>query len=173
MKVVATSPIAPGAPDFYQGSELWDFSLVDPDNRRPVDYQHRAATLKKMKTVSIDTLLRRWHDGRIKMFVTWRLLELRARHADLFRDGTYEPLDAGPNVCAFIRRYKDDAVLVAVPRLIASLVKPGTFPIGDVWSDASLGASGKWRNLFTGDEHEGTAIRKIFARFPVAVLEKT
>ncbi|HXA16626.1 MAG TPA: malto-oligosyltrehalose synthase [Thermoanaerobaculia bacterium] len=169
---VVLKATAPGAPDFYQGSELWDFSLVDPDNRRPVDYQHRAAMLKKMKTVSVDTLLRRWHDGRIKMFVTWKLLELRARHVDLFRDGTYEPLDAGPNICAFVRRYKDDAVLVAVPRLLASFVKPGTFPIGDVWGDASLGVSGRWRDLFTGDEHEGTEVRKIFTRFPVAVLEK-
>jgi (1->4)-alpha-D-glucan 1-alpha-D-glucosylmutase len=170
---VVLKATAPGAPDFYQGSELWDFSLVDPDNRRPVDYQHRAAMLKKMKSVSIDTLLRRWHDGRIKMFVTWKLLELRARHADLFRDGTYEPLDAGPNICAFARRHEGDEVLVAVPRLVASLVKPGTFPIGDVWGDAWLGISGRWRNLFAGDEHEGTEVRKILARFPVAVLEKT
>ncbi len=168
---VVLKATVPGVPDFYQGSELWDFSLVDPDNRRPVDYQHRAAMLKKMKTVSVDTLLRRWHDGRIKMFVTWKLLELRARHVDLFRDGTYEPLDAGPNICAFVRRYKGDAVLVAVPRLVASLVKPGTFPIGDVWGDASLGVSGEWRNLFAGDA-AATEIPKVFARFPVAVLEK-
>ena len=163
---------APGTPDFYQGSELWDFSLVDPDNRRPVDYQHRASMLKKLKTVSIETLLRRWHDGRIKMFVTWKLLELRARHADLFRDGTYEPLDAGPNICAFVRRYEGDAMLVAVPRLLASIVKPGIFPIGNVWGDASLGVSDRWRDLFTGDEHEGTEVQKVFSRFPVAVLKK-
>jgi (1->4)-alpha-D-glucan 1-alpha-D-glucosylmutase len=161
---------APGAPDFYQGSELWDFSLVDPDNRRPVDYERRSTMLQKVKTVSIETLLRRWHDGRIKMFVTWKLLELRARHADLFRDGSYEPIDAGPNVCAFVRRHEDDAVLVAVPRLVASLVKPGVLPIGDVWGDASLGVSGKWRNVFTGEEHEGTLLRQAFARFPVVVL---
>ena len=169
---VVLKATAPGTPDFYQGSELWDFSLVDPDNRRPVDYQHRAAMLKKLKTVSVETLLRRWHDGRIKMFVTWKLLELRARHADLFRDGNYEPLDAGPNICAFARRYKNDAMLVAVPRLLASIVKPGIFPIGDVWGDASLGVSDRWRDLFTGDEHEGTEVQKVFARFPVAVLQK-
>ena len=85
------------------------------------------------------------------MFVTWKLLELRARHADLFRDGTYEPIDAGPNVVAFIRRHEDDAVVVAVPRLIANLVKPGTLPIGDVWGDATLPVAGTWRNLFTGE----------------------
>ena len=172
---VVLKATAPGAPDFYQGTELWDFSLVDPDNRRPVDYKRRAAMLKTLKTnVSIDTLLRRWQDGRIKMFVTWKLLELRARHEDLFRDGSYEPLDAGPNVCAFIRRNEDDAVLVAVPRLVAGLVKPGTLPIGDVWGDASLAVSGKGRNLFTGEIHEGQgfAIRHLFASFPLAVFEK-
>jgi (1->4)-alpha-D-glucan 1-alpha-D-glucosylmutase len=164
---------APGAPDFYQGTELWDFSLVDPDNRRPVDYELRATMLKKLKTASIETLLRHWPDGRIKMFVTWKLLELRGRHAALFRDGSYEPVDAGPNICAFIRRHEDDAVLVAVPRLMASLVKPGTLPIGDVWGNASLGVSGSWRELFTGDQHDGTEVRSLFARFPLAVLEKT
>ena len=163
---------APGAPDFYQGSELWDFSLVDPDNRRPVEYEHRRTMLERVKTTTIDTLLRRWHDGRIKMFVTWKLLELRARHEELFRDGSYEPVDAGPNVCAFIRRHDDDAVLVAVPRLVATLVKPGSLPIGDVWGDTSINVSGKWRNLFTGDEHEGTRMRDLFARFPLAVLER-
>src|SRR5436305_8368722 len=95
---------APGNPDNYQGTELWDFSLVDPDNRRPVDYASRSAMLKKMKvaceknSLSLDTLLRRWHDSRIKLFVTWKVLEARSRHAELFRDGTYEPLDAGPNI---------------------------------------------------------------------------
>jgi (1->4)-alpha-D-glucan 1-alpha-D-glucosylmutase len=165
---------APGAPDFYQGSELWDFSLVDPDNRRPVDYPRRASMLQKVKAVSIETLLRRWKDGGIKMFVTSKLLELRAGHPELFRDGSYEPIDAGPNICAFVRRHEHDAVLVAVPRLVASLVKPGTLPIGDVWSDASLGLSGNWRDLFTGENHDGPGIdiRRLFARFPLAVLEK-
>jgi (1->4)-alpha-D-glucan 1-alpha-D-glucosylmutase len=177
---VVLKATAPGAPDFYQGTELWDFSLVDPDNRRPVDYASRGAMLKKMKaaaeknSLSIDTLLRRWHDSRIKMFVTWKVLDARSRHADLFRDGTYEPIDAGANVIAFTRRHKDDAVVVAVPRLIANLVKPGTFPIGDVWLDASIPISGSWRNLFTGENLEGDqiALRSLFARFPIAVLEK-
>jgi len=165
---------APGTPDLYQGTELWDFSLVDPDNRRPVDYSRRRSTLKKLKSVSIDTLLRRWTDGRIKMFVTWKVLDLRARHANLFRDGSYEPIDAGPNVCAFIRRHEDDAVLVAVPRLVASLVKPGKFPIGDVWGDAALAVSGSWRDVFTGESFSGDkiALRSAFARLPLAILEK-
>lgn len=177
---VVLKATAPGAPDFYQGTELWDFSLVDPDNRRPVDYERRKAMLKKMKaaaekqSLSIKELLRRWHDGRIKMFVTWKVLDARAHHAEAFRDGTYEPIDAGANVCSFVRRHRDDAVLVAVPRQVASLVKPGILPIGAVWRDATLAASGRWRNLFTGEEHEGPqiALSRLFATFPMAVLEK-
>jgi (1->4)-alpha-D-glucan 1-alpha-D-glucosylmutase len=177
---VVLKATAPGAPDFYQGTELWDFSLVDPDNRRPIDYASRNAMLKKMKaaseknSLSIDTLLRRWHDSRIKMFITWKVLDARSRHAALFRDGSYEPLDAGPNVVAFVRRHEGDEVIVAVPRLVADLVKPGTFPIGDVWGDASIAISGSWRNLFTGEICDGDpiALRSLFNRFPVAVLEK-
>jgi (1->4)-alpha-D-glucan 1-alpha-D-glucosylmutase len=173
---VVLKATAPGAPDFHQGTELWDFSLVDPDNRRPVDFQVRSTMLKKLQsTVSVDTLLRRWQDGRIKMFVTWRLLQLRTRHVDLFRDGTYEPVDAGPHLCAFVRRHERDAVLVAVPRLIAGLVKPGRLPLGEVWGGTALPVSGNWRNLFTGEEHGGTelSLRDLFARFPIAVVEKT
>ncbi|MEA2236309.1 MAG: (1-_4)-alpha-D-glucan 1-alpha-D-glucosylmutase [Thermoanaerobaculia bacterium] len=171
---VVLKATAPGAPDFYQGTELWDFSLVDPDNRRPVDYQRRRTMLAGLKTASPDTLLHHWQDGRIKMFVTWKLLELRARHAALFRDGAYEPIDAGPNVVAFIRRHEDEAVLVAVPRFTASLIKPGTFPIADVWSDSTLIAAGKWRNVFTGEENKGAAfaLSRLFATFPPAVMEK-
>src|SRR5207302_7629671 len=114
---VVLKTMSPGVPDFYQGSELWDLSLVDPDNRRPVDYERRAAILRKMKATSdrldLATLLRRWSDGRVKMFVTWKLLELRARRAEVFQHGSYEPLDGGRNVCAFSR---GDEVIVAVPR---------------------------------------------------------
>src|SRR5438132_7021093 len=106
---VVLKATSPGVPDFYQGSELWDFSLVDPDNRRPVDYARRSALLRRVKSAKTSTLLREWQDGRVKLFTTWKLLELRARHVDLFRDGGYEPLEAGPNVCAFVRRQGDEA----------------------------------------------------------------
>jgi (1->4)-alpha-D-glucan 1-alpha-D-glucosylmutase len=177
---VVLKATAPGAPDFYQGSELWDFSLVDPDNRRPVDYERRSAMLKKIKaadekrTLSIETLLRRWWDSRVKLFVTWKVLDARARHAELFRDGSYEPVGAGPNVLAFTRRHGADAIVVAVPRLIANMVKPNVCPIGDVWADTTLPISGSWRNLFTGAMLAGDTLRlrDLFATFPVAVLEK-
>jgi (1->4)-alpha-D-glucan 1-alpha-D-glucosylmutase len=171
---VVLKATSPGVPDFYQGTELWDFSLVDPDNRRPVDYARRAALLGRVKTAKSSTLLRQWHDGRLKLFTTWKLLDLRARHPELFRDGTYEPLDAGPNVVAYVRRQGDDAVAVAVPRFVSRLTTPGRFPLGDTWRDTTLPLSGPWRNTFTGEAigGEALALREVFARFPVAVLEK-
>ena len=167
--------MSPGVPDFYQGSELWDFSLVDPDNRRPVDYERRSAILRKMKATSdrldLATLLRRWSDGRVKMFVTWKLLELRARRAAAFSDGRYEPIEAGTNVVAFAR---GDDVVVAAPRLLTGLVKPGVFPIGELWADRSLAVAGRWKNIFTGDTIDGQplSLAQVFDRFPVAVLER-
>jgi (1->4)-alpha-D-glucan 1-alpha-D-glucosylmutase len=165
---------APGVPDFYQGTELWDYSLVDPDNRRPVDYEARASLLRKMQgAVDIATLLRRWHDGRVKLYVTWKTLALRSRFAELFRDGDYTPLDGGPNVCAFTRSLGGVTVAVAVPRLTTQLTKPGVVPLGDAWPERSLPLSGSWRNIFTGEDLAGEPIglRNLFASFPVAVLE--
>ncbi|MCU1347442.1 MAG: malto-oligosyltrehalose synthase, partial [Acidobacteria bacterium] len=169
---------SPGVPDFYQGTELWDFSLVDPDNRRPVDYAKRAAMLRKLKaahgrgTLDVPALARRWTDGRVKLFVTWRALDTRARHAEAFRRGAYTPLDAGPNAIAFLR---GDGLLVAVPRLTAKLTGPGKAPLGEAWGDATVAAAGQWRNVFTGEELGGERLRlaDLFATFPVALLEKS
>jgi len=177
---VVLKATAPGVPDFYQGSELWDLSLVDPDNRRPVDYERRSSLLRKIKSadergsLDINTLLRRWPDGRAKLYVTWKALDLRARRRRLFAEGDYEPLDAGTNVCAFMRSAGDERILVAVPRLTTQLVRPGTMPLADVWGDARLAAGGSWRNIFTGAAIDGKslALRDLFAAFPVAVLER-
>jgi (1->4)-alpha-D-glucan 1-alpha-D-glucosylmutase len=169
---------APGVPDFYQGTEIWDFSLVDPDNRRPVDYDRRRAILKKIKTAhergsfDLSTLMRRWIDGRIKLFVTWRGLDLLKRHGRL---GDYRALRSdSPNVCAFVR---GDNVVVAVPRLTTQICKPGTPPVGEVWTDFKLAGlpSGTWKNAFTDDvlEIDGeVSLATIFARFPVTILER-
>jgi len=168
---------SPGIPDFYQGSELWDFSLVDPDNRRPVDYEKRQVLLDELRSaesrgaLDLCTLLRRWTDGRVKLFTTWKALDTRARHADTFRSGAYRALDAGQHVCAFLR---GDSVAVAVPRLTTKLVKPGRLPIGEVWGNGTLPLSGRWRNAFTGEVLEGSnmPLSGVFARFPVAILER-
>jgi (1->4)-alpha-D-glucan 1-alpha-D-glucosylmutase len=165
---------SPGVPDFYQGTELWDYSLVDPDNRRPVDYERRASLLRRMNGgVDISTLLRRWHDGRVKLYATSKLLALRRSLPELFRDGGYTPLEAGPNVCAFTRSLDGACVLVAVPRLTTKLTKPDVVPLGEAWpADVSLSVSGSWRNIFTGAELAGEELplRQLFASFPVAVL---
>jgi (1->4)-alpha-D-glucan 1-alpha-D-glucosylmutase len=166
---VVLKACSPGVPDFYQGTELWDFSLVDPDNRRPVDYEKRMAALKKLPPIA--TLLRTWTDGRIKLFTTARTLSTRTRHLEAFR-GAYRAVETGtPNALAFTRG--NDEILVVVPRLTTQLVKPGQFPLRDVWRDHTLAVSGRWKNAFTGETIEGDtlALRDVFATFPVAVLE--
>jgi (1->4)-alpha-D-glucan 1-alpha-D-glucosylmutase len=172
---------APGAPDFYQGTEIWDLSLVDPDNRRPVDYERRSSMLKKLKagfergSLDIATMLRRFFDGRVKLFVTWRGLDARARHRDLFRDGTYTALTSdSPNVVAFTR---GEHVFVAVPRLTSRIAPAGTAPIGEAWGTAAVNApAGSWKNIFTGDtlviEGDSVPLARVFERFPVAIFER-
>jgi (1->4)-alpha-D-glucan 1-alpha-D-glucosylmutase len=157
---------SPGIPDFYQGTELWDFSLVDPDNRRPVDYARRAALLPKLGAPV--QMLKRWQDGRIKLFVTCRALQTRAKHADTFRDGAYRALDTGSaNALAFTR---GEDILVAVPRLTTQLGKD--LPLGEVWGAHALDAPGRWRNVFTGETLESLELAKVFATLPVAILER-
>jgi (1->4)-alpha-D-glucan 1-alpha-D-glucosylmutase len=168
---------SPGVPDFYQGTELWDFSLVDPDNRRPVDFDRRSSLLETMKAaqargaIDVAELLRRWQDSRVKLFVTWRALDVRTRNAEVFRHGDYRALHAGPNVFAFAR---GDDIVVAVPRLTTQLTPTGGLPLGDAWGDATLEMSGTFRNAFTSERVEGDrlALSQVFATFPVAILER-
>ena len=112
---------APGVPDVYQGTELWDDSLVDPDNRRPVDYARRRKILKEVEHVPPAELMRCWPDGRIKLRLTQLLLHLRRDNAELFREGSYEPMNFGGAFvdCAigFVRRRQDRAIVVIAPRL--------------------------------------------------------
>ena len=155
---------APGVPDFYQGTELWDLSLVDPDNRRPVDYERRSSMLRKLKataersSLDVSTMLRRWGDGRAKLYVTWKTLDLRSRRAATFGRGGYQRIDVSSNVVAFRR---GDDVLVAVPRLVA-----GQSP------EIAIDLDGTWKNIFTGESFDGGSV-PLFAKFPVAVLERT
>jgi (1->4)-alpha-D-glucan 1-alpha-D-glucosylmutase len=158
-----------GVPDFYQGTELWDFSLVDPDNRRPVDYEKRSALLGDLPAPA--TLLEQWTDGRVKLFVTARSLVARSRNIDAFR-GPYRAIDTGTrNAVAFQR---GENVLVIVPRLTTQLVKPPQLPLGDVWGEHALDVRGKWRNVFTDEVIEGErlTLKDVFATFPVAILER-
>ncbi|MEP6956713.1 MAG: malto-oligosyltrehalose synthase, partial [Chthoniobacterales bacterium] len=150
---------APGVPDIYQGNETWDFSLVDPDNRRPVDYEQRRAMLTGLTNAQPEELLAGWPDGRIKMFLTHRLLHFRREHPDLFLRGSYVPLrttGAHRDSCvAFAREHESSWIVVIAPRLTARVGFP---PLGESWQDTAVGlpqsaASGAGaHNLFTGRE---------------------
>jgi malto-oligosyltrehalose synthase len=126
----------PGVPDLYQGTEFWDFSLVDPDNRRPVDFGARSGALTEMPDLTM--LLKEWRNGRIKQAVIGRLLRFRQRHAALFAEGSYEPLavsgEKADHLIAFRRRSGDEALVVVVPRLTAGL---GT-AAGPIWADTRI-----------------------------------
>ena len=147
---------APGVPDVYQGTELWDDSLVDPDNRRPVDYARRRKMLKQVEHVPPSDLMRCWANGRIKLRLTHRLLHLRRDNAELFREGTYEAINFGGAFadCAigFVRRYQDRAIVVIVPRLSSRVGFP---PVGERWQDTHANlASGlsALRDVFSARE---------------------
>jgi (1->4)-alpha-D-glucan 1-alpha-D-glucosylmutase len=184
----------PGVPDFYQGSELWSFSLVDPDNRRPVDYETRQELLellvnpaKQDQQKLIDELLNDWRDGRIKLFTTHLALQLRRDERQLFLDGEYIPSDVvgtrQNHVCSFSRRREEKSILVVVPRLTMPLMGGKRPPLGKAcWEDTAIVLPGtaprRWRNAFTGEslvarrrgEEHALAIADVLQRFPVAAL---
>jgi len=185
---VVLKAASPGIPDFYQGMELWNFSMVDPDNRRPVDFKVREAVLRKLENqeagVGLTTrLLSRWKDGRIKLFVTWKMLELRRKRQTLFRRGGYVPLVAegkrAASICALARTEETRSVIVIVPRMLSEVVSVKEFPLGEVWGDARVavpeGSARILRNIFTEERVEvrngSVQLREVFANFPVAVLE--
>jgi (1->4)-alpha-D-glucan 1-alpha-D-glucosylmutase len=190
---------SPGVPDLYQGSELWDFSLVDPDNRRAVDYARRSEILANLRErISqgdeelvglVSELLDNLEDGRIKLYLTHQTLTFRREHASLFAGGTYLPLDVSgakrEHVCAFARCQGEEAVLVVVPRLMVRLTGGGERPpLGpEVWGKTRLllpsGLAGRsYRNIFTGEVLELGGVHNTpeplvaaaLGRFPVALL---
>jgi len=185
---------APGVPDIYQGNELWDFSLVDPDNRRPVDYRQRGELLAQLAReaarVPLEELLGRLEDGRCKLLLTWRALQLRRAQPQLFSDGDYRRLHVHGSrahyLCAFARRCARRTAVVIAPRLYRRLLgDPARLPLGSgVWENTLIelppdaGSRGPWRNVLDGAEletvshGEGFAIpaAQALARFPVALL---
>jgi (1->4)-alpha-D-glucan 1-alpha-D-glucosylmutase len=190
---------SPGVPDTYQGTELWDFSLVDPDNRRPVDYPGRERLLRELKgrveAAGNDLaglareLIRHKTDGRVKLYVTWRALRCRRARPGLFSMGEYLPGEAvgaaREQAFGFARRLGGRWAVTAAPRLLRGLkLDAEGLPLGrGVWGDTRLLLNGvdpgvRWRNVFTGEEatlgdHEGKpslALGEAFAHFPVALL---
>ncbi len=186
---------SPGVPDFYQGTELWDLSLVDPDNRRPIDYEMRIAALEALKKREADVELAREltamkDDGTIKLYLTWKALNIRRANRGLFATGEYIPVEAkgggAEHICAYVRRDGGGAALTVVPRLLASFITPDTNPLGEnVWGDTSLALpfevpGSRYRNVFTGEvieciKQEPTSLyaKDILREFPVALLLRT
>jgi len=167
----------PGVPDVYQGTELWDFSLVDPDNRRPVDYLLRQECFASLEeNASPAELMEHWSDGRIKMFVIRKLLQFRRENSELFANGSYTPVpvtgEFADCVVAFERRLEAKTILIVVPRFISRVAFP---PLGECWRNTVFtpASAEKWSNLFTGREHPSSPalpLAEILAKFPVAVL---
>lgn len=164
----------PGVPDIFQGGELWDFSLVDPDNRRGVDWVVRRSLLAEVAAPSVADLAKRWQDGREKLFVIRILLLLRQSYPELFAAGDYQPLEVGgpssDHLCAFMRSQDGQRLIVAVPRLVYRLYGDGS--TAD-WSTAEIGLPpGGWRDVFTGRRVDGgvVPVSQLLADFPVAVL---
>jgi (1->4)-alpha-D-glucan 1-alpha-D-glucosylmutase len=148
----------PGVPDIYQGNEIWDFSLVDPDNRRPVDYKARSQMLSCLTSAKPEELLQEWPSGRIKMFLIQRLLHFRKKQIDLFQRGNYFPLRASgafnDRCIAFGRRLDRHWIIVLAPRLSSRI---GFSPVGEKWSDTALEVpsdleTDRAQELFTGRE---------------------
>jgi (1->4)-alpha-D-glucan 1-alpha-D-glucosylmutase len=172
-------------PDLYQGTELWDLSLVDPDNRRPIDYGERRRLMAELETLTqtpaaIAGLLDRWKDGAVKLALISRTLALRRTHSDLFAEGTYEALEVvgarEDHLCAFARRRGSKSVVVAVPRLVAALDAEPSW--GDTIVRLPPASAPRWRNVLTDAvvntaERDGSpalAAAHMFAQFPFALL---
>jgi (1->4)-alpha-D-glucan 1-alpha-D-glucosylmutase len=186
-------PTSPGVPDIYQGNDLWDFSLVDPDNRRAVDYSHRQQVFGSIRrwgsnpdASSVRPLLENPEDGRLKLYLIWKTLCLRKQWPDVFQRGEYLPLTVqgarADQIVAFIRKSDNASVLVVVPRLVASLLGDSNLPpIGSkVWEDTNIlvpfcGSCETYRNAFTGEVIDlpkadaKIAVSELLAHFPAAL----
>jgi (1->4)-alpha-D-glucan 1-alpha-D-glucosylmutase len=180
---------SPGVPDFYQGAELWDLNLVDPDNRRPVDFSTRRSLLRNITEETqadllslVSSLLRGREDGRIKLFLISTALETRKRYGDIFQRGTYTPLVVSgrlrDHIIAFQREYDEKRTVTIAPRFLVTLVEEGKLPLGsEVWQDTRIvmpdSAPAKWTNTFTGEIIAGEnyiAVGQVLEHFPLALL---
>lgn len=169
--------MSPGVPDFYQGCELWNFSLVDPDNRQLIDWNGREAFTAAVREMSWRELLRRWRTGGIKLRLTQELLQFRQRHLELFQHGDYEAVEAhgrfADRLVVFRRRLGSKTILVVVPRLTATLGCP---PLGLVWEDTTIDlppARSAWGDVLNQQEFPAAqplALAELFRDLPLAVL---
>lgn len=180
---------SPGVPDFYQGTELWDFSLVDPDNRRPVDFETRQSYLKEIKEQVktdilklVDELLATKEDGRIKLFLIVQALKARCENLKVFQEGDYLPLEVTgkfkENILAFARSDGNRMSITITPRFLTSLIQPGEYPLGQqVWGDTCIQlpkeAPAVWKDAITNlmvKTDGNLLIGEALTSFPVALL---
>jgi (1->4)-alpha-D-glucan 1-alpha-D-glucosylmutase len=179
---------SPGVADFYQGSELWDLRLVDPDNRSPVNFADRTTKLASIASISdseLRNLLDRWYDGRIKLHLIRQALRFRRDHRELFRDGEFIPLQVkgrySRNLIAFLRKRGSEHALIAVPRWLSGLnetTNAASFDWQDTRATLTLDAPREWSSLFgrksvtteRNDLDHSLAISEVFRDFPVALL---
>ncbi|MFO0837726.1 MAG: hypothetical protein U1D55_04305 [Phycisphaerae bacterium] len=187
---------SPGVPDFYQGNDLCDFSLVDPDNRRPVDFDRRQANLRAIsgsaerdRAALLHELLRKWRDGRIKMFITRETLRARRILLHLFETGRYIPLETigrhANHLLAFARQSGRAQALVVVPRCLARVNPLPSAVLGRVsWDDTAVvlpnRAADRWRDFLSANVvvarnragQRALEVRDILKACPAAVLER-
>jgi (1->4)-alpha-D-glucan 1-alpha-D-glucosylmutase len=180
---------SPGVPDFYQGNELWDLNLVDPDNRRPVDYAHRTLLLNEVNTSAladplelIAALLKAPKDERIKLFLTTQLLQARQVYADVFTYGSYQPLNVSGKfadcIIAFARCYQNTAAIAIAPRFLTTLIEPSRLPLThEIWQDTQIelpqGVGSTWKNMITAEVrtcNSSLLVGEAFQYFPGALL---
>ena len=175
---------SPGVPDTYQGSEVWNQSLVDPDNRRPVNYVQLSKRLALIEerfqaeplTLATD-LLGRYQDGDVKLLVTWTALQARRAQPQLFQHGNYLSIEAGKFLLAFSRSWGEQSAVVLAPRLSCTLTRGRTtWALGEAWGkrEVTLPEPGVWRNALTGERFRvrgrKVALAQVFAHFPLALL---
>ncbi|MCT7952002.1 malto-oligosyltrehalose synthase [Ancylothrix sp. C2] len=179
---------SPGVPDFYQGTELWDLSHVDPDNRRPVNFQQRIEYLAeiKQKTQSnnlqlLEELLAEKGNAKIKMYLVHKLLETRKQNPELFLNGDYKPLEITgthkDHIIAYARLHENKTAIIIAPRFLTSLIQPTENPLGDIWKDTQIqlpdGMPASFQNTLTGQQIQANGnllISQTLQHFPVALL---
>jgi (1->4)-alpha-D-glucan 1-alpha-D-glucosylmutase len=184
----------PGVPDIYQGNELWRYSLVDPDNRRPVDYDNRQAMLDDLlarhendRDALLADLIARPETGAIKLYATCTTLNFRRDHPTLFARGSYIPINGkgakSQHICAYMRRHEDQEIIGAVPRLVVGLTDGQTrMPLGaETWSDTVLKLppvhATRYRDILTDEvytinaDSDELAVATLLRRLPFAILQ--
>lgn len=169
---------SPGVPDLYRGTELWDLNLVDPDNRRKVDYDLRIAMLDELErqtqAYDVKPVVDGWRDGRVKLYTIWRALDARRRHIDALRDGDYQSVAAsGEHARSIFSFTRAGRIAVIAPRLTTRVYRDSALRPRS-WGDTAVTLEDTWKNIFTGETFSANRLlmRDVLARFPVAVLER-